>query len=135
MIKAIIIYIVTIFSGEHKPIEWIVDVTMGYVERPLDLQTIIGSYRKPTVVHIYYRKFPIKDVPFHETEALTEWTFDRFVEKEALLDHFNKHGRFPVESEDTRSPGYIAEPKVLTFSTQWFLLIQSFYLLITAVEY
>lgn len=35
--------------------------------------------------------YPIKEVPL-ETEALTDWLYQRFVEKEALLAHFYDTG-------------------------------------------
>lgn len=41
--------------------------------------------------------YPIKEVPL-EAEALTEWLYKRFEEKEALLAHFYQTGLFPSVS-------------------------------------
>lgn len=38
-----------------------------------------------------FRMYPIKEVPL-ETEALTDWLYQRFVEKEELLTHFYNTG-------------------------------------------
>lgn len=39
-----------------------------------------------------FRMYPIKKVPL-EAEALTDWLYKRFEEKEALLAHFYKTGQ------------------------------------------
>ena len=41
-----------------------------------------------------HRIFPIGDVPL-ETEDLTSWLYQRFIEKEDLLSHFYKTGTQP----------------------------------------
>lgn len=40
-----------------------------------------------------FRMYPIKEVPM-EAEALTDWLYQRFVEKEELLAHFYNTGKF-----------------------------------------
>ncbi|XP_048106636.1 acyl-CoA:lysophosphatidylglycerol acyltransferase 1 isoform X2 [Alosa alosa] len=82
-------------GSKSRGLQWVVDVTIGYPKaRPMDIQTWIFGYRQPTVTHVHYRIYPIKDVPM-ETEALTDWLYQRFVEKEELLAHFYKTGAFP----------------------------------------
>lgn len=45
-----------------------------------------------TVPHLaLIRVYPIKEVPV-EAEALTDWLYQRFVEKEELLAHFYETG-------------------------------------------
>ena len=74
---------------------WLIDATIGYPDgADLNFQTIIAGTRRPCQTVVYYRKFPISDIPI-ETAALTMWLYDRFVEKEKLLEIFYKTGKFP----------------------------------------
>ncbi|KAF5888276.1 acyl-CoA:lysophosphatidylglycerol acyltransferase 1, partial [Clarias magur] len=74
--------------SKPRGLQWVVDVTVAYPEaQPMDIQTWIFGYRSPTVTHVHYRIYPVREVPV-ETEALTSWLYQRFVEKEELLDHF-----------------------------------------------
>lgn len=47
--------------------------------------------------------YPIKEVPL-EPEALTDWLYQRFVEKEALLAHFYDTGESRRVSSGFRFP-------------------------------
>lgn len=42
-------------------------------------------------VCVFGRVYPVREVPV-ETEALTDWLYQRFVEKEELLGHFYQTG-------------------------------------------
>lgn len=111
------------FSSESKPkgLQWIIDVTIAYPKaEPLDIQTWILGYRKPTVTHVHYRLFPIKDVPL-ESAALTDWLYQRFIEKEKLLAHFYETGAFPPAEGHKE-----AVCKEMTLSALWLFFVQSF---------
>ncbi|XP_021916095.1 acyl-CoA:lysophosphatidylglycerol acyltransferase 1-like [Zootermopsis nevadensis] len=84
-------------------VNWVLDITIAYPEgKPLDLGAIVTGYRKPCKTFLFYRLFPCRDVP-RDHEAMTKWLYDRFVEKEELLDAYYKTGKFPVE-------GFCASP-------------------------
>ncbi|KMQ87374.1 acyl- :lysophosphatidylglycerol acyltransferase 1, partial [Lasius niger] len=78
-----------------KPeISWILDITIAYPQgKPLDLPTIVTGSRSPCETVLFYRLFPSSVVP-REPEQLSKWLYDRWVEKEALLEHFYKYGTF-----------------------------------------
>ncbi|KAF3427713.1 hypothetical protein E2986_04149 [Frieseomelitta varia] len=78
-----------------KPeINWILDITIAYPQgKPLDLPTIITGSRPPCETVLFYRVFPSSVVP-REPELLSKWLYDRWVEKEALLENFYKYGTF-----------------------------------------
>ncbi|XP_070527070.1 acyl-CoA:lysophosphatidylglycerol acyltransferase 1 isoform X2 [Cardiocondyla obscurior] len=78
-----------------KPeISWVLDITIAYPQgKPLDLPTIITGSRPPCETVLFYRLFPSSVVP-REPEQLSKWLYDRWVEKEVLLEHFYKHGTF-----------------------------------------
>ncbi|XP_048840922.1 acyl-CoA:lysophosphatidylglycerol acyltransferase 1 [Brienomyrus brachyistius] len=108
--------------AEAKPrgLQWVVDVTIAYPKaRPMDIQTWIFGYRPPTVTHVHYRIYPVKDVPV-ETEQLTDWLYQRFVEKEHLLAHFYQTGAFPPPKGQQQ-----ANPREMTLDIAWLLVIQS----------
>ncbi|XP_075386208.1 acyl-CoA:lysophosphatidylglycerol acyltransferase 1 isoform X2 [Tenrec ecaudatus] len=83
-------------DSKPKGLQWVIDATIAYPKaEPLDIQTWILGYRKPTVTHVHYRIFPIKDVPLETEDDLANWLYQRFIEKEDLLSHFYKTGAFP----------------------------------------
>lgn len=78
-----------------KPeINWVLDITIAYPQgKPIDLPTIITGSRPPCETVLFYRLFPSSVVP-REPELLSKWLYDRWVEKETLLDNFYKYGTF-----------------------------------------
>ncbi|GCB69085.1 hypothetical protein scyTo_0012360, partial [Scyliorhinus torazame] len=62
--------------------------------------------------------YPIKDVPM-ESEALTRWLYQRFVEKDELLAHFYETGAFPPPKGQTT-----ATSRAMTLDPLWLFLIQ-----------
>lgn len=51
----------------------------------------VNSLSDPNCASSLIRVYPIKEVPV-EAEALTDWLYQRFVEKEELLAHFYDTG-------------------------------------------
>lgn len=107
-------------GSKPRGLQWVVDVTIAYPQaRPMDIQTWIFGYRPPTVTHVHYRVYPIKEVPV-ETEPLTDWLYQRFVEKEDLLAHFYQTGAFPPPKGQKE-----AASRAMTLDPVWLCLIQS----------
>ena len=68
-------------------------MTIGYPNaEALDIHGICIGYWKPRKIHIHYRVYPISEVPA-ESEELTRWMYQRFMEKEEILEQFYKKGR------------------------------------------
>ena len=86
---------------KQKPLKWLIDATIGYPGN-IDLNglTIIAGTRKPCNVTVHYRKFPISELPL-DAESLTKWMYDRYEEKEAMLEIFHTTGKFPKWNEET----------------------------------
>ncbi|XP_038666898.1 acyl-CoA:lysophosphatidylglycerol acyltransferase 1 isoform X2 [Scyliorhinus canicula] len=104
---------------KQKGLQWVIDITIAYHKaKPIDIQTWIIGYREPTVTHVHYRIYPIKDVPM-ESEALTRWLYQRFVEKDELLAHFYETGAFPPPKGQTT-----ATSRAMTLDPLWLFLIQ-----------
>lgn len=124
-------------GNKRKGLQWVVDVTIAYPKaRPMDIQTWIFGYRPPTVTHVHYRVYPIKEVPV-DTKSLTDWLYQRFVEKEDMLAHFYDTGSFPPAKgqKETPSRGMILDPVWLCFiqslafasGYMWYSVLQYLY--------
>lgn len=85
--------------------EWIYDFTIGYPgvkpeENPEDVYTIPSIFfynHFPQKVHIYIRRYRIRDIPKESSEAFSSWLYERWVEKDHMMSHFYSQGRFPGE--------------------------------------
>uniref|UniRef100_A0A4X2L0L2 Lysophosphatidylglycerol acyltransferase 1 n=1 Tax=Vombatus ursinus TaxID=29139 RepID=A0A4X2L0L2_VOMUR len=109
-----------VLENKPKGLQWVIDTTIAYPkDEPIDIQTWILGYRRPTVTHVHYRIFPIKDVPL-ENDALANWLYQRFIEKEDLLSHFYETGAFPPLMGQKK-----AISKEMTLSNMWLFFIQS----------
>ncbi|XP_078260904.1 acyl-CoA:lysophosphatidylglycerol acyltransferase 1 [Rhinoraja longicauda] len=105
--------------AKHKGLQWVIDITIAYQKaKPIDIQTWIIGYRDPTVTNVHYRIYPIKDVPI-ESEALTSWLYQRFVEKEELLAHFYETGAFPPTKGQTT-----ATSRPIILDSVWLFMVQ-----------
>lgn len=130
-------------SSAEEPIKWVIDITIGYPDmgKPLDLFAISGGFRKQCVVHMHYRRFPIAQVPVHDSEALTKWLYDRWAEKEDLLDIFYRTGRFPGrlhqgagdpgEAKDSGLAPLRATPLRVDFNIVWIVIVHAFFIMST----
>ncbi|XP_051854394.1 acyl-CoA:lysophosphatidylglycerol acyltransferase 1 isoform X1 [Antechinus flavipes] len=109
-----------VIENKPKGLQWVIDTTIAYPKaEPIDIQTWILGYRRPTVTHVHYRIFPIKDVPL-ENDALANWLYQRFIEKEDLLSHFYETGAFPPLMGQKK-----AISKEMTLNNLWLFFIQS----------
>ncbi|XP_052742266.1 acyl-CoA:lysophosphatidylglycerol acyltransferase 1 [Bicyclus anynana] len=83
-------------------IEWVLDVTIAYPDRiPLHLQDIVCGTRPPCRTHLHYRLYPSSEVPT-DTEGMTQWLYDRFIEKDKMLEEFYRTGQFPSKDSSTQ---------------------------------
>ncbi|XP_059062816.1 acyl-CoA:lysophosphatidylglycerol acyltransferase 1-like [Achroia grisella] len=76
-------------------VEWVLDLTIAYEDRiPLHLQDVVCGIRPPCTTHLHYRLYPSTEIPA-DTEGMTQWLYDRFIEKEKMLEEFYRTGKFP----------------------------------------
>ncbi|XP_026682158.1 acyl-CoA:lysophosphatidylglycerol acyltransferase 1-like [Diaphorina citri] len=111
---------------DDDTLSWVLDITIGYPQgNPIDLPTIIMGQRDPCTTTLFYRLYPINSVPSGK-EALTRWLYDRWEEKEHMLDVFYRNGQFP-----SRHTGYTSSPIPPTQVAQSplrFLLLHLFFM-------
>ncbi|XP_026482018.1 acyl-CoA:lysophosphatidylglycerol acyltransferase 1-like [Ctenocephalides felis] len=102
-------------------LRWILDITIAYPGGdPLDLTTILHGLRKPCKTVLYYRLYPSHEVP-DNPEQQTQWLYDRFCEKEKLLENFYKTGSFTAGSTKHRK-------EVVTQDMLRFIIIHIFFI-------
>ena len=129
----------------HKPgnrIKWVIDVTIAYpTRRPLDLFMIIDATRPPCQIAVHYRCYKADAVPC-DHEELLRWLYDRWTEKDQLLDHFYQNGAFPVASTDPPAPRLLALSharsiliNALLILSAWFILKVTFMFYCFLAEY
>ncbi|KAI5638928.1 acyl-CoA:lysophosphatidylglycerol acyltransferase 1-like [Phthorimaea operculella] len=113
--------------GEH--IEWILDVTVAYPERvPLHLSDIVCGIRDPCATHLHYRLYPANEVP-SDTEGMTRWLYDRFIEKNDMLEEFYRTGRFPSKGDVTYHERPVRQDNLR------FLILHLFFIASTIFQY
>lgn len=92
-----IVFISDLKSSQE--IKWVVDVTIAYPGgNPLDLHGIGFGYWPPCVIHTHYRIYPVSEIPL-ETEKLSNWLYERFIEKEHLLQQYYTEDKFLDETD------------------------------------
>lgn len=111
---------------EDPHLDYILDITVAYPQgKPLDLPTIVTGLRDPFQTHFLYRLYHTSQVPKDE-DALTTWLYDRWSEKEKMLEEFYKHGRFTFS---TTIPPIVLQQDMLRF-----LIINLFFITSTYVH-
>lgn len=78
-------------QGLESVTDAIYDVTLGYEEGLPNLWHFTKGWAPR--VHLHLRRYPVDTLPM-ETKALKQWLFDRFYEKDRLLEDFYREGVF-----------------------------------------
>ncbi|KAI8337434.1 acyltransferase-domain-containing protein [Chlamydoabsidia padenii] len=84
-------------------VEWLYDLTIGYCgvkigdypENVYTMGNIFFYNKQPKEIHVHVRRFLVKDIPVQDKAAFDQWMYQRWVEKDDLMAHFYKEGRFP----------------------------------------
>ncbi|KFB35012.1 AGAP002482-PA-like protein [Anopheles sinensis] len=107
-------------------LEYILDITIAYPQGvPLDLPNIVHGMRDPCQTFLFYKLYHSSEVP-RESESLTQWLYNRFYEKEKLLEEFYRTGTWPTSC--------CIPPTVVHQDLLRFLLIHLFFVTSTYVH-
>uniref|UniRef100_A0A2A4JWB5 Acyltransferase C-terminal domain-containing protein n=1 Tax=Heliothis virescens TaxID=7102 RepID=A0A2A4JWB5_HELVI len=110
-------------------IEWILDVTIAYPDRvPLHLQDVVCGIRPSCTTHLHYRLYPSSEVPA-DTEGMTQWLYDRFVEKDQMLEEFYRTGRFPTKGSGPHLARIVRQDNLR------YLILHTFFIASTYLQY
>ena len=91
-------------AGDPDPerqLRWVIDMTIGYRNgegEPPDMFGMCVGYRVKQNVHVHYRSHSLSSVP-RDQEGLLKWLYDRYEEKDRLLEYFHTNGHFPSDSD------------------------------------
>ena len=123
----------------RETVDYVYDCTFAYEgvkrgEYAQDIYTIESSFlsgRPPKSVNMYWRRFQISKIPLDDINAFDIWLRARWAEKDALMEHYMRTGRFPAdegvdetpEGEIRRGAGYI-ETQVKPHN--WYEILQVF---------
>jgi Acyltransferase C-terminus len=99
-----------------------------------DIFTVKAAYlegQPPKSVNMYWRRFALSSIPLDDPVAFEVWLRARWMEKDALIEAFYRHGRFPAdrgahkttEGKIIRGAGHI-ETEVK--SNYWYEFLQIF---------
>lgn len=79
-------------------VDHVYDVTLGYLpDQAVGLMRFLRGFCY-TDIHIHFKRHALKDLPDTE-EGLAAWLTEQYQQKDKLLAHFYKHGRFEGESK------------------------------------
>ena len=99
---------------------------------PPDMLGMCLGYREKQDMYVHYRAYPLSGIP-RDTEGMLKWVYDRYEEKEEILDYFNTHGQFPASSVGGVLPSHPARKIVYDWISV--LAIHAFYLASAYLQY
>lgn len=123
-----------------KSVDYLYDCTVAYEGVPRgqfaqDIFTLKAGYlegRPPKSVHMYWRRYAIKNIPIHNDKAFELWLMARWREKDLLIENYLQTGRFPADRGATKlaSSGAIIRGTghscVQIRSSHWYEFLQIF---------
>ncbi|XP_012936324.1 acyl-CoA:lysophosphatidylglycerol acyltransferase 1 [Aplysia californica] len=122
-------------ADDQLPLKWIIDITIAYKNgKPLDFLGMCIGYNPQEDVLLHYKAYRAKDIPRDE-EALTSWLYDRYCEKDALLDYYYKHGELSEEVLSSRRILPHLRTSYIRFDVLQQILIHLFFIMSCYVHY
>lgn len=118
------------------------DVTLGYQETDGPERDVTPDFGTQLltpglcdrVIHVHQRRIPIAEVPEDE-EEIKEWVYKLYAEKDELLKHFARHGKFPGEERQwVRMPQRMYWESLVMFWGGFICAIAGFVFLVKAVS-
>ena len=118
--------------------DYVYDCTMAYEGVPRgqfaqDIFTVSSAYlqgKPPKSVNMHWRKFAVKSMPLDNDRAFELWLRARWMEKDALIEYWYKHGHFPADRGVDKGPNGrrraagLVESEIKAF--RWYEFLQIF---------
>ena len=120
-------------------VPYLYDCTVAYEGVPRgqyaqDIFTLKAGYldgNPPKSVSMYWRRFAVKDIPINNQKAFELWLTVRWREKDLLMEHYMKFGKFPADrgaskyksGKVLRGAGHL---EVQIRSSHWYEFLQIF---------
>jgi len=92
-------------EGLNPSVQWMYDCTIAYEGIPpgefgqdvYSLKSLYIKSQKAPIAHIHWRRFDANSIPVGDDGAFDHWLYERWAEKDELLEHFQQHGCFPAD--------------------------------------
>ena len=123
----------------HGTVDYLYDCTVAYEGVPRgqfaqDIFTLKSGYlegRPPKSVHMYWRRFAVKDIPFQNEKTFELWLTARWREKDLLIENYLRTGNFPADRGFTkfttgRTVQGSGHSEVQIRSSHWYEFLQIF---------
>jgi len=118
-------------AASVSQLKWVIDLTIAYPNgKPLDILTIFCGSVPPCNTVFHYRCYPILEVP-SDNESLKQWVYDRYIEKESMLETYYRTGKFP----DHRNPDAFCQPRLVLHDGTRALTLHLLYFASTVFHY
>ncbi|KAK1073357.1 hypothetical protein LTR33_010001 [Friedmanniomyces endolithicus] len=94
-------------------VDYLYDCTIGYEGIPpglygqdvFTLRSVYFQGRPPKSVNMHWRRYAIASLPINDSDAMYQWTLQRWREKDEMLEQFYKTGKFPGDPEAVEIDG------------------------------
>lgn len=102
-------------------------MTLAYPKaEPIDMPGICIGWWEPRDMHVHYRAYPITDIP-SDSEGQLLWLYDRYEEKERLLEHYYENNSFPDSGDEEKRLLPRLPQRVVPFDKVAFMIAYAFY--------
>ena len=125
-----------LFQDITKNLKYVIDVTIGYDGgRPFGIPDVVFGSRSNCKTTVHYRVYSVSSIPRDEN-SLLRWMYDRYAEKDQLLDRFYRTGSFldkPLVNGFHKPESGIAlcGERTIDWNPYWCWMIHAFYMLST----
>lgn len=100
-------------SELKETVEYLYDCTICYegtspgqlASEIFTLRSVYFEGRQPKSVNMHWRRFRLSDLPVNDHKAMEEWILERWHEKDAIIDHYQRTGRLPADSDAVQIEG------------------------------
>lgn len=102
-------------------------MTLAYPKaKAIDMIGICIGWWEPRDMHVHYRAYPTSDIP-SDSDGQLAWLYDRYVEKEHLLDQYYKTNEFPLADDKQARQLPRMPQRAVPFDKVAFLIAYAFY--------
>eukprot|EP00455_Lapot_gusevi_P021369 TRINITY_DN2245_c0_g2_i2.p1 TRINITY_DN2245_c0_g2~~TRINITY_DN2245_c0_g2_i2.p1 ORF type:complete len:371 (-),score=115.27 TRINITY_DN2245_c0_g2_i2:66-1178(-) len=113
-----------VINSLRQQLDSVYDCTIAYEGGPIYVRHALSHGRfKTRAVHLHVRRVPVSELP-DDDAGLKNWLIDAFQQKDKLLEHFNKHGHFPGNTNEIPPPNQ-SLLKLFSFWSIYLLLVSS----------
>lgn len=77
-------------------LKWVVDQTIIYSDEKISVEQLFQPVKKQSSIYLYRKVYDAKEIP-RDDEKLTKWMYERFREKDEILENYKINGKLPTD--------------------------------------